>query len=98
MFRAGHLMPGVHLQGTSLSMQATPQASPLTANGQPSLAEPADPSSPPLVQADSAARSEGGAEEKQDALPNGVHSWPVGSSGSLKQITACVACPTVVAF
>ena len=56
-----------------MSAQPTPQASPLTANGQASRADPpGDPSSPPLVQEGSAARDEGAVEAEQEPLPNGV--------------------------
>ena len=56
-----------------MSRQLTPQASPLTANGQASaVSGPAEPSSAPRPQGDSAARSDGRADEEQEPLANGV--------------------------
>ena len=63
---------------SAMSVQPTPQASPVTANGQPT-SQPDAPSSPPLVQEDSVPRSEEAAEvkqgPKQDPLLNGVCSF-----------------------
>ena len=62
------------MQASAMSTQPTPQASPLAANGLHGQADPpGDPSSPPLVQEGSAARSEGVAQgEQTEPLPNGV--------------------------
>ena len=66
------LRPAARVQASAMSAQPTPQASPLTANGQASRVDPGDPSSPPLVQEGSNARSGGAAEAEQGPLPNGV--------------------------